>query len=78
MTSNPRQQTCLFFFIPPNVTACSPLDFVLVSYFWFSRSDVICDQLQFTHTEKCNLFVNELAESFALIINPAWAGIPAI
>ena len=31
----------------------------LVSYFlFFTRCDVICDLLQYTHTEKCYLFVN--------------------
>ena len=32
----------------------------LVSYFlFFTRYHVICDLLEYLHTEKCNLFVNE-------------------
>ena len=35
------------------------------SFLFFTRCDVICDLLQYTHTEKCNIFVKQIASGVA-------------
>ena len=58
-------------FLPCVTPTVTPLDFVSCSTFWtFTRCNVICDLLQYTHMEKCNLFVTWIAETlFSLPIS---------